>query len=147
MQFMPDFLDSTGLEDNGPALAERLERDGYLFIRGLLPREAVLEVRARLLDKAAANGWLAAGEPVDAGIANPGAAAKDPEEAYMRAFRTLWADEALHRLRTHPDSDWPVRANLRRTHPGAPDVCSTKHFSRKAMTSTSLPGCTRTKFT
>jgi len=98
----PDFLDSTGLIDDGPALRQRLDRDGYLFVRGLLPAEAVRSVRQRLLAKAAAGGWLDPASPVEAGIANPAAACKDPEERYMRVFRGLWADEELHRLRTHP---------------------------------------------
>ena len=96
------FLDSTDLIGNGPALAGRLRRDGYLFLRGLLPRDAVLEVRRRLLEKAAAGGWLDPDRPIEDGIANPAASCKDPEERYMTVFRGIWADEALHRLRTHP---------------------------------------------
>jgi hypothetical protein len=100
---MQSFLDSTDLLDNGAALSERLKRDGYLFVRGLLPRSSILETRRRLLDKAAQGGWLDPASPVERGVANPSAACKDPEEAYMRVFRGLWADETLHRLRTHPD--------------------------------------------
>ena len=103
MDAVQSFLDSTDLTGNGPALAERLGRDGYLFLRGLLPRGAVLEVRRRLLEKAATGGWLDPARPVEAGVANPDAACKDPEEPYMKVFRGIWADEALHRLRTHPD--------------------------------------------
>jgi len=102
MDAMRDFLDSTDLMEDGPALAKRLERDGYLFLRGLLPREAVLDVRRRLLEKAAAGGWLDPGHPVEDAIANPAAACKDPEERYMKVFRGIWSDEALHRLRTLP---------------------------------------------
>ncbi len=96
------FLRSTELMGDGPALAERLERDGYLFLQDLLPRETVLEVRRRLLEKAAEGGWLDPAHPVEDAIANNDAAGKDPEEAYMKVFRGMWADEALHRLRTHP---------------------------------------------
>ncbi|MCP5151327.1 MAG: phytanoyl-CoA dioxygenase family protein [Ectothiorhodospiraceae bacterium] len=103
---MPDlgaFTDSTDRIGDGRALASRLEADGYLFLRGLLPRDAVTTVRQRLLARAAAGGWLSAACPVEAGIAEPAAACKDPEERYMRVFRTMWADEALHRLRTRPE--------------------------------------------
>lgn len=99
----PDFLDSTDIRADGPALKARLERDGYLFIRGLLPRETILAVRKRLLEKAAAGGWLDPSEPAESGIAHPAAACKDPEERYMRVFRHLWSDEELHRLRTRPE--------------------------------------------
>lgn len=102
MEHYPDFLDSTDLIDDGPALRQRLDRDGYLFVRGLLPAETILAVRARLLAKAAAGGWLTPDRPVEDGIANPAAACKDPEERYMHVFRGLWSDEELHRLRIHP---------------------------------------------
>jgi hypothetical protein len=102
MQTYPDFLDSTGLLADGPALRTRLAHDGYLFIRGLLPRHTIFSVRERLLAKAAAGGWLDPASPAQAGIANPAAACKDPEDRYMRVFRSLWMDEELHRLRIHP---------------------------------------------
>ena len=97
-----NFHDSTPERGDGPALRERLGRDGYLFLRGLLPSDDVRMVRRRLLDKAADAGWLDSDFPVDQGVANPGAACKDPEEDYMRVFRGLWTDEALHALRIHP---------------------------------------------
>jgi len=97
-----EFLDSTPIIEDGAALRERMARDGYLFVRALLPAETVLEVRRRLLTLAAAGGWLDRDAPMEAGIADSAAACKDPEERYMRVFRELWADEELHRLRTHP---------------------------------------------
>jgi hypothetical protein len=102
METYGDFLDSSDALADGTALRQRLDRDGYLFIRGLLPAAAINSVRSRLLAKAASGGWLDAASPVEAGKANLAAACKDPEERYMRVFRGLWADEELHRLRTHP---------------------------------------------
>jgi hypothetical protein len=102
MENYPDFLDSRDLIENGAALRDRLKRDGYLFIRGLIPADTIRAVRSRLLAKAAIGGWLDPASPVEAGIANLAAACKDPEERYMKVFRGLWSDEELHRLRTHP---------------------------------------------
>ena len=102
MQKMEKFLDSTSIRDDGHALTERLDRDGYLFIRQLLPRDAVMQVRTRLLKKAAEGGWLDDNSLMESGIANQDAACKDPEEQYMKVFRNLWRDEKLHRLRTYP---------------------------------------------
>jgi hypothetical protein len=102
MQIYPDFLDSTDLLNDGRALRVRLDRDGYLFIRDLLPARTILAVRERLLAKAASGGWLDPDSPAQAGIANPASACKDPEDRYMRVFRSLWIDEELHRLRIHP---------------------------------------------
>jgi hypothetical protein len=96
------FKDSTEHLNDAATLRARLAEDGYLFLRNLLPREAILDVRARLLAKAASGGWLAPDAPVAAGIANPAAACKDPEPRYLSVFRGLWSDETLHRLRTHP---------------------------------------------
>jgi ectoine hydroxylase-related dioxygenase (phytanoyl-CoA dioxygenase family) len=98
----PDFLDSTNRLADSHTLRTRLDRDGYLFIRNLLPAQTILAVRERLLAKAATGGWLHPDSPVQAGIANPAAACKDPEDRYMRVFRGLWMDEELHRLRIHP---------------------------------------------
>jgi len=103
MERYPEFLDSTDLVTDSAALRERLDRDGYLFLRGLIPAEAIHDVRARLLRQAAGGGWLDRNSPVAAGIADQAAACKDPEERYMQVFRNLWKDEQLHRLRTHPD--------------------------------------------
>lgn len=93
------FVDSTPIMNDGAELAARAARDGYLFVRGLLPKDAVLDVRERLLGLAAKGGWV---EPGPRGVACRGAECKDPEPGYMQTFRTLWVDEALHRLRTQP---------------------------------------------
>jgi hypothetical protein len=96
------FRDSTGHLNDREILRARLAEDGYLFLRRLLPREAILDVRARLLDTASEGRWLAPDSPVALGIGNPAAACKDPEPRYMSVFRGLWSDEALHRLRIDP---------------------------------------------
>ena len=48
---MKQFQDSTALLNDGPALAARLNEDGYLFLRGLFPREDIMAVRRRLLGR------------------------------------------------------------------------------------------------
>ena len=101
MQKMSPFLDSTPLMGDGDALRERLDCDGYLFVRELLPRKDVIRVQRRLLQKASKGGWLDPTTSFEEGIANNKAACKDPEEAYMKVFPALWNDEELHRLRTH----------------------------------------------
>ncbi len=101
MQQMSPFLDSTPLMGNGDALRERLDCEGYLFVRGLLPRTDVIRVQRRLLEKASKGGWLDPTTPFESGIANNKAACKDPEDTYMEVFPNLWNDEELHRLRTH----------------------------------------------
>jgi len=96
------FVDSTPIAGDGAALAERMARDGYLFVRGLLPRRAVLDVRRQLLEAAAKGGWLRRGLPLEAGAADDAAACCDPEPDYLRVFRGMWTNEDLHALKYHP---------------------------------------------
>ena len=93
MQKMEKFLDSTSVRDDGHALTERLDREGYLFIRQLLPRDAVVQVRTRLLKKAAEGGWLEDNSLIESGIANQDAACKDPEPG--RRVQPTWESTRL----------------------------------------------------
>ena len=99
---MQPFLDSTDLAADPDALNERLAAEGYLFVRALLPRAAVLDVRRECRAVAAAGGWLDSAHPVDDGVANPAAACTDPEPRYVEVFRRLYVLEALHALKHHP---------------------------------------------
>lgn len=99
---MKPFVDSTAIVDDGPALARRMARDGYLFVRGLLPARALAEVRRQLLEVAAEGGWLDAARPSWDGVADPSAACRDPEPAYLKVFRRMWVNEDLHALKHHP---------------------------------------------
>ena len=92
------FTDSTAVMRDGKALAANLDRDGYLFLRGVLPRDEVVAVRRQLLDKAGRSGWAN-----DAGVADLAKACKDPEPRYLETFRPMWKLEALHRLKHHPN--------------------------------------------
>jgi hypothetical protein len=40
-----ELLDSSDIAFDGPALRERMKRDGYLYLPGLLNRDEVLEAR------------------------------------------------------------------------------------------------------
>ena len=54
-----------------------------------------------MLEKAARGGWLNSTYAVEEGMANLTASCKDPEEQYMKVFRSLWRDEELHHARIH----------------------------------------------
>ena len=97
------FVDSSDVAGDGEALRRRLVRDGYLFVSGLLPRDAVGNVHRQLLETAAAGGWLHPAHPVEAGIARQAAAWCDPGPAYLAVFRDLWLNEDLHALKYHPN--------------------------------------------
>ena len=97
------FTDSTALLGDGAALAANLDRDGYIFLRGLLPREEIMAIRRQLLALAAKGGWLKSDQPLESGIANLEKACKDPEPRYLEFFRPMWKLEALHRMKQHPN--------------------------------------------
>ena len=54
-----------------------------------------------MLEKAAQGGWSNSTYAVEEGMANLTASCKDPEEQYMKVFRSLWRDQELHRARIH----------------------------------------------
>ena len=60
------FTDSTPLLTDRAELRDRAARDGYLFFRGLLPVDDVMQLRADLLDVLRRHGWSRpAGGPLD----------------------------------------------------------------------------------
>lgn len=65
-----DLRESNALLNNTEALRERMAEDGYLLIRGLHDREAVLAARRQILEKLAAKGMLAPNTPLMDGIFN-----------------------------------------------------------------------------
>ena len=58
MEAMSAFEDSTEFVNNGTELRRRLDENSYIFIRGLLPKNTILNIRSRLLKKVASGGWL-----------------------------------------------------------------------------------------
>lgn len=97
------FTDSTDALGDGQALARNLDRDGYLFLRRVLPRDEVLSLRRKLLERATGAGWVRQDCPLESGVADPAKACKDPEPHYLEHFRPMWKLEALHRMKHHPN--------------------------------------------
>lgn len=97
------FTDSTAIAGDGKALAARLDAEGYLFVRGLLPRDEVLDLRRQFLEMAAKAGWLRADRPLAEAAAEQSKACKDPEPGYIEHFKAMWKLEALHRMKHHPN--------------------------------------------
>jgi hypothetical protein len=61
--------DSSALLGDMSALHQRMDQDGYLFMRGLLDRQDVLAARREVTDRMLANGFLDAGHPAMEAIA------------------------------------------------------------------------------
>ena len=99
---MQSFVDSTGLRDDGTALAARMARDGYLYMRGLLPAAAVRNVQSQVGALAREAGWLRRDAPVDQALADPAGFCVDPEPRYLATLRRINGIEDYHALKHHP---------------------------------------------
>ena len=97
------FTDSTALVRDGAALGANLDRDGYIFLRGVLPRDEIMGIRRQLLALADKGGWLRGSEPIEKGVANLEKSCKDPEPRYLEFFKPMWKLESLHRMKQHPN--------------------------------------------
>jgi hypothetical protein len=97
------FVDSSEIVGNGGALAERLDRDGYLYVKGLLPRDEVLRVRGRFLAAIAGAGWLRKGTATDDAIADPAKACVDPQPGFVEVLRRFYRGPDGHALKLHPN--------------------------------------------
>ncbi len=103
------FENSVPLLDHEQLLRERADRDGFLFFRGILPPQPLLELRREITGVLAKHGWLAAGTDAMDGILDPDAVAAVPPAA-MRSdvgvSSAIYDDvqrlEAFHALPHHP---------------------------------------------
>lgn len=64
---MKDFFDSSALLNNSDALKDRFDRDGYIYIPGLLDTQPLMDLRRQIVDICADCHWLKPGtNPMDA---------------------------------------------------------------------------------
>ncbi len=99
---MERFCDSTDVLADTAALQARLARDGYLFLRGLIPRDVVMALAGQALTIAGRAGWLDAGHPVDDAVADVAAPCTDPEPGYLATLAEIYRLQALHELQHQP---------------------------------------------
>jgi hypothetical protein len=92
------FLISNDLIQDPVALQRRYRREGYLFFRGLLPRQEVLEVRRAAVEAAAAEGWLRPGTDPMLGLTDHTPVAEG-EKAWIPVYERLQRAECFHRLK------------------------------------------------
>ncbi|THF76585.1 phytanoyl-CoA dioxygenase family protein [Cohnella fermenti] len=102
------FVDRSPYLANPELLREAADRDGYLFLRGLIPRERVLGLRRQILTLLAAEGLMSKEHPPMDGVADLQAVAAMPlrvdvgvsEELYkqiqkLEEFHAITHDPAL----------------------------------------------------
>ena len=101
-----------GFEDATPLLAEPIalraqaDRDGYLFFRGLLPAEVVLDLRQQFLRVLDQFGWLRKDQDLTSGLVDPVAVGNleswGGTGVSQAAYRAIQELELFHRLPHHP---------------------------------------------
>ncbi len=100
------FRDATPLIGDAEALRSIMETEGFLFFRGLVPREAVLEVRRQILGVCAQYGWIEGGERLMDGIVAAAAHEMTPDcgvGVTRLAYQDIYRLEAFHRLAHQPN--------------------------------------------
>jgi ectoine hydroxylase-related dioxygenase (phytanoyl-CoA dioxygenase family) len=104
-----ELIDATPLLEDPAALVEQFQRDGYLFFRGLVERQTVLDVRGDVARAIASVGWLAQGtDPTDA-VPGPDIR-READEHWWPGYAAIQSQESFHRLAHHPRLLEPVRA-------------------------------------
>lgn len=138
LEFRP-FRESSDALSNGAELRRRMEQDGYLFIKGLIPPQDIAALRAQTIAIVTDAGWLKSDTPPDAAIADPARACVDPEPAYLAVYKPMYRLEALHDIAHHPAvldalaamAGGPVlphpRLILRNVFPQRPDYTTPAH--------------------
>lgn len=131
--------DSSALVPDGPALATRMARDGYLYLPRLLPAEAIATVQREVAAVARDAGWLRADAPLQEAMAADGGFCVDPEPRYLEVLRRINGLESYHALKHRPEIvelfermlGAPVfphpRALMRSIFPGRPEYTTKAH--------------------
>lgn len=104
MRIAGPLTESTGIDLASAGARQRLVRDGYLFVRNLLPTEDVAAVEGAILNAvSAAGGWLAEGTDPAEWIAGPSVAAEgydDPD--FWAMYRRVQSLQSFHEFAHHP---------------------------------------------
>ncbi len=109
---MQPFLDSTDVVNDALELRERAERDGYLFIRGLIPMEVLESLRTQFLEIARNAGWVKKDTPLEDAIADLNGFCVEPEPKYMGVYHQMYKLPEFHALQHHPNIVGVIEAIL-----------------------------------
>lgn len=97
------FLDSTDVISDGSEMHLRMQRDGYLFVRGLLPTELLDSLRLKFLTIARNAGWVEKGRPLTEAFANLDSFCVEPNSDYMSIYGEMYKLQEFHALQHHPN--------------------------------------------
>jgi ectoine hydroxylase-related dioxygenase (phytanoyl-CoA dioxygenase family) len=98
---MKPFREFEANEVTPDALRLAMERDGYMLIRGVLPRAPVDQLLGDVTRVIQAAGWLERGHDPMERMANAGAACGDPDPGFKRTYQEVFNLPAFHALPHH----------------------------------------------
>lgn len=97
-----EFLVSNDALNDPDEIRRRADRDGYLFFRGLLERERLLNVRRQILELCQKEGWLAESTELIRGVAAAGVKWVEPQPQFMKVYYEIMKLEDFHALAHSP---------------------------------------------
>ncbi len=100
---MKAFLDSTDIGHKTDQLKQRLDREGYLYLSGLLPTEIIETLRLRWLQFAHDAGWVSGKTPFGNEVANLSAFCAEPQEVYMDVMHQVYKLPEFWTIPLHPN--------------------------------------------
>lgn len=103
MSELKPYLDSTPVAGDGPELRRRMERDGYLFIRRLLPADVLEALRLDLLRIARDGGWISRDAPLEEAVPDQSGFCVEPESVYMEVYGRMYALQQFHAIQHRPE--------------------------------------------
>ena len=100
---MNPFVDSSDIREDGEAICQRADRDGYVFIRDFVDKEAIFQARRDIATVLQEVGWIDAGtDPLETVTSHPPHVSGEPEFSpvydrvqLLESFHTLAHDEAI----------------------------------------------------
>src|SRR5690606_3693285 len=98
---LSSILDSGALLDNPVALRERFEEDGYLFLKGLLPRNIIQELGAQIFEICKRKKWFSAADSTFETAKPRVAPTVEGEDEYFAVYDEVQRLEAFHALSHH----------------------------------------------
>jgi hypothetical protein len=95
------FTDATPLSADPAALRRRMAEDGYVYVRGAVPRDVLVDLRSQITAICGHHQWLVPGtDPLDAIAQGPPCV--EGEDEYFAVYDEVQRLEAFHALAHHP---------------------------------------------
>ena len=97
-----ELLVSNDILNSPEELSNRAERDGYLFLHGILNEDILLNLRRQILELCREAGWVQEGPDLMAGQGTPGITTVEGQPKYMEVYDKVQKLESFHSLAHEP---------------------------------------------